>query len=542
MDNGGAEAAGGGGPELLTVGYERVRTRSRCSIGAPSPVIGDDWRSASVPFREKLRYLYENQIMVDVTFHLYEPQAAGDEAPPERRSAVTNGHGGPSDSDSDSDSDSESADGPALVVGAHRLVLGMASAVFQSTLYGGQPPERPVVVRDCDPGTFKLMIEFIYSGECIIASVEKARDIFHIGRAYQCADLVRYISQFVADAVRSYRFTPLTCGNLFFFLEFSREVADSELTQLCWGYVDQYAARIIGTPDFSGLSKDMVATILDRETFDVGDELVVFLAVKRWGEHQLRAAGQRAQHETLRQTCADLLPFVHMDRIDESDFVKTVLPSGLVGPQELISFFMVRGIEIPRNIDLGDNQSACRMLMEPHRRRPPPHERCLRYRAGYKLARDDMEALHELRFRADKDLQLVGLHLGYIFSQMELGLTVRVQGPFERVQWTDAFSQYHRVSGDCVGAAPADMRVLFHQPVAVEGGCCYKVTVKVDRWKYTQSDFNIWGGQSGPSRVRTDDGRHFYFLQAAIEKGRDIRFADMKQCRGLITELLYKPV
>ncbi|KAF0292115.1 BTB/POZ domain-containing protein 2 [Amphibalanus amphitrite] len=443
---------------------------------------------------------------------------------------------------------------------AHQLVVDVASqrllrdgtvcasaqrsrlAVFQNTLYGGQPPERPVVVRDWDPGTFKLMIEFIYSGECIIASVEKARDIFHIGRAYQCADLVRYISQFVADAVRSYRFTPLTCGNLFFFLEFSREVADAELTQLCWGYVDQYAARIIGTPDFSGLSKDMVATILDRETFDVGDELVVFLAVKRWGEQQLRAAGQRAQHETLRQTCADLLPFVHMDRIDESDFVKTVLPSGLVGPQELISFFMVRGIEIPRNIDLGDNQSACRMLMEPHRRRPPPHERCLRYRAGYKLARDDMEALHELRFRADKDLQLVGLHLGYIFSQMELGLTVRVQGPFERVQWTDAFSQYHRVSGDCVGAAPADMRVLFHQPVAVEGGCCYKVTVKVDRWKYIQSDFNIWGGQSGPSRVRTDDGRHFYFLQAAIEKGRDIRFADMKQCRGLITELLYKPV
>ncbi|XP_037070206.1 uncharacterized protein LOC119091500 [Pollicipes pollicipes] len=381
---------------------------------------------------------------------------------------------------SESESEPESV-GPDLVVQAHRLVLAMASPVFQKTLYTGDFSGQPVIIRKWNPGTFKLMIEFIYTGECIIASVERARDIFHIAQAFQCSELVRYISQFVTSAVESYRFTPLTCANLFFFLDFCREVQNQPLTQLCWSYVDQYAARIITTADFSSLSKDMVATILDRETFDAGDELVVFPGGEAYCAH----------------TVADLLPFVKMDRIDESDFIKTVLPSGLVGPQELVSFFMTRGIEIPRNIDLHDNQSACRTLMEPGRRRVLPYGRCLRYRAGYKLCRDDMDSVHELRFRADADLQLVGVHLGYIFSQLELGLTVRVQGPFERVQWTDMFSQYHRVSGDGVGAQPADMRVLFHQPVAIEGGCCYKVAVTVDRWKYTAGDFNIWGGQSG---------------------------------------------
>lgn len=388
-----------------------------------------------------------------------------------------------------------------------------------------------------------LFHRFIYTGECIIASVEKARDIFQIARAFQCTELVRYIKRFVADAVESYRFTPLTCSNLFFFVDFAKEVDDQAMLDQCWSYVDQYAGRIISTSDFSNLSKDMVATILDRETFDAGDELVVFLAVKRWGEHHLRELQLNEKNApSLREVVADLLPFVRMDKIEESDFIKTVLPSGLVGPQELVSFFMIRGIAIPRNIDLKDNQSACRTLLEAGRRRRPggtPH-RCLRYRAGYKLCREDMSAVHELRFRCDKDITLVGVHLGYIFSQLELGLTVHVQGPFERVQWTDIFSQYHRVSDNASGSQPADMKVEFHTPARIEGGCCYKVTCKVERWKYTAGDFNIWGGQSGPSRVRSEDGNlRFFFLQAAIEKGREIRFADMEKCHGLITELLY---
>ena len=79
-----------------------------------------------------------------------------------------NGHGPPSvtsvsdSSDSDSESsDDSAAGGPDLVVGAHRLVLAMASPVFENTLYGeqGGGGGRPVVVRNWDPGTFKLMIE-----------------------------------------------------------------------------------------------------------------------------------------------------------------------------------------------------------------------------------------------------------------------------------------------------------------------------------------------------------------------------------------------
>ena len=77
-----------------------------------------------------------------------------------------NGHGpssvtSVSDSSDDSESDDSEAGGPDLVMGAHRLVLAMASPVFQTTLYEEQSGDRgrPVTVRSWDPGTFKLMIE-----------------------------------------------------------------------------------------------------------------------------------------------------------------------------------------------------------------------------------------------------------------------------------------------------------------------------------------------------------------------------------------------
>ena len=62
-------------------------------------------------------------------------------------------------SDSEGESDDSDSEGPDLVVRAHRLVLAMASPVFQDTLYGEQATARPVTVRSWDPGTFKLMIE-----------------------------------------------------------------------------------------------------------------------------------------------------------------------------------------------------------------------------------------------------------------------------------------------------------------------------------------------------------------------------------------------
>ena len=62
-------------------------------------------------------------------------------------------------SDSEAESDDSDSGGPDLVVSAHRLVLAMASPVFQETLYRGHPVDRPIPVRNWDPGTFKLMIE-----------------------------------------------------------------------------------------------------------------------------------------------------------------------------------------------------------------------------------------------------------------------------------------------------------------------------------------------------------------------------------------------
>lgn len=44
---------------------------------------------------------------------------------------------------------------------------------------------------------------------------------------------------------------------------------------------------------------------------------------------------------------------------------------------------------------------------------------------------------HEVRFRVDKNIKLLGVGFGFLFSNTDMGVTVHCQGPWERVQWTD---------------------------------------------------------------------------------------------------------
>lgn len=454
-------------------------------------------------------------------------------------SSTSSSYSESSDSEDSDSSGCSTGRRPDLIIRAHRLFLEMSCSGLESLLYRDLG-QRIFTVNQCKPNDFKALIDFIYMGECVIDAVEQARGVYNIAKFYQCHALVNFIAKFVSTSIKSFRFTPRTCGNLLFFLEFARELQERELENTCWGHMDRYAARIVNTPDFLSIPEATVKSLLSRDSFDIGDELVKFLAVKRWGDYQVTrtAVSNCRTLLSVQEAVADLLPFVRFELISESDFIRTVLPSGLLGVRHVISFCMVRGVSVPRSVASASVATTYKSLITcSDSAASNSCQRCLRFRCAFKLEREQLNKVHEIRLQVDRPVQLAGLCLGYLFSQLEMGITVRIQGPFERVQWTDIYSQYFPVSAN---GLQADMYVWLRQLVSLEPDLCYKVVVKVDRWTSSGEDFQIWGGQSGPSRVRTASGIRVYFLQAAVEKGCEIPFANMDACRGLITELFFR--
>lgn len=55
----------------------------------------------------------------------------------------------------------------------------------------------------------------------------------------------------------------------------------------------------------------------------------------------------------------------------------------------------------------------------------------------HNLHRFQIYQSHELRFRVDKNIKLLGVGFGFLFSSTDMGVTVHCQGPWETRQWTD---------------------------------------------------------------------------------------------------------
>ncbi|KAK3868472.1 hypothetical protein Pcinc_026144 [Petrolisthes cinctipes] len=160
-----------------------------------------------------------------------------------------------------------------------------------------------------------------------------------------------------------------------------------------------------------------------------------------------------------------------------------------------------------------------------------------RFRKGYRCPQKEINQEHELRFRVDKNIKLLGVSFGFLFSPTDMGINVHCQGPWETRQWTDISQAYCRVSGD--KQETADVRLMFLQPVRIEANQSYKVLVKTVRMSQGISEVELWGGTGGLYCVETEDAE-FYFIKAAVDPTKSVEENEGDTKPGMITELLYQ--
>ncbi|XP_045624584.1 serine-rich adhesin for platelets isoform X2 [Procambarus clarkii] len=425
----------------------------------------------------------------------------------------------------------------ATVFKAHRLLLATASQPLYRLVYQVCPSPGPndvttIRVTDMTPQDFEYILKYIYTDQIDCKNISVAFELLRASRKWGLAGLgiksLTYLEEFVDN------FEPTNeekKTNLFDLLVLSEETLN-EMSEKCWQILTKHANTIIPCEGFLNLNQPMVKKVICHKDIKFENQLKLFEAIRDWGLRYIEKHNLKMMQ--LGTVVEELIKVIDFERITDADFINTVLTSECLGKAEVIAFFMTHGLEIPRNLDFNNNKQICSLtqngsLLE--------FRKVCRFRKGYRCPQKEIYQEHEVRFRVDKNIRLLGVGFGFLFSCTDMGINVHCQGPWETHQWSDITQSYCRVSGE--KQETADVRLMFLHPVRIIANQSYKVVVKTVRMSSGSSEVELWGGTGGLYCVETEDAE-FHFIKAAVDPSKSVEESDGDTAPSVITELLYQ--
>ncbi|KAB7497218.1 hypothetical protein Anas_03592 [Armadillidium nasatum] len=392
---------------------------------------------------------------------------------------------------------------------AHRLLLATASQPLNKLVTSNNnngPSGDGVIlhVTDIDPESFQHILKYIYTDDLEVCSVSESIALVKMGKKWDLPKLLERTVKYLDSFLNEYE--PISedrKNELCDLVVLSEEQGLELINKKSWSVLMKHVNDVVPCQGFLNMTKDMIRKLLTHPDFKFKNQLVLFEAIRDWGMNQVLQ--QNLSVNSLQGLIGEFLQYVDFKAINDVDFLDTILPTDVLGKGELIAFFMTRGLEIPRDLAYNNN---IRMFKE-----------------------------HELRFRVDKRLRLLGVGFGFLFSNTDMGITVHCQGPWETRQWRDIIQTYCRVTYEKMKTA--DVRLMFSEPVIIEPNHSYKILVRVSRMSAGSHDCDLWGGAQGFSRVKMPDAE-FSFLKAAVDPKKEVEDSDTENKPGMITDLFYE--
>eukprot|EP00808_Paulinella_micropora_P013702 g4242.t1 len=223
---------------------------------------------------------------------------------------------------------------------AHRLIMAASSPIFQAMLY---PPKnqagvRPrvklpitVVIKDVDPTFFLSLLSCVYTDEVEIEP-DNLPALIQLAKKYQVEKLQFLCTEYmekdisVENTIDLFQMAPELLGEQEFALPFIRENME----------------KIVGSDSFLRLSSDRLLTLLKDDQLAV-EEVSLFQALVRWGQHQLKRRPDRKSGEPdpmeLKAVLKNLLPEIRFAVMETDDIATHVAPSQLLDQGIVLKLF-----------------------------------------------------------------------------------------------------------------------------------------------------------------------------------------------------------
>ena len=258
----------------------------------------DDWQSSKKTISERNAYMFNNELMSDVSFTCGESSR---------------------------------------IFHAHKYVLATSSAVFFAMLHGDlAQKESTIRISDTDEKSFEEFLRFLYTDECKITA-ENAIGVMYLAKKYLIPSLAEKCSKVLEEYIKP--------DNVFMVLEQAIKFDEKKLEEKCWEIVSTTTLECIKSEAFCSIGLHVVSALLKRKDLAVA-EVELFKAVLKWVNSECARQGitnidknKTARRRVLDESVYDIR-FLDMS---VEDFTKYVSSTGILTEAEIISIFQKFG-------------------------------------------------------------------------------------------------------------------------------------------------------------------------------------------------------
>ena len=253
----------------------------------------DDWQSSKKTVLQRNAYMFDNELMSDVSFTCGESRR---------------------------------------IFHAHKYVLATSSVVFFAMFYGEIPPkEFPIHIEDAEEESFKEFLRFLYTDDCKITA-ENAIGVLYLAKKYLISSLAEKCCEILEASIKP--------ENVFVVLEQAVHFDEKELEEKSWNIVSQKTQECLNSEAFCDIGLHTLNALLKKEWLTV-TEVELFKAVLKWTDSECARQGKNDEEDKTarRRVLGDSVYEIRFLAMSHEDIVKYVSPTEILTDREMICLF-----------------------------------------------------------------------------------------------------------------------------------------------------------------------------------------------------------
>ncbi|VDK39536.1 unnamed protein product [Taenia asiatica] len=237
----------------------------------------------------------------------------------------------------------EAAHGEVKRFAAHRLVLAIASPVFEAMFFGAfaeattaartrslttAPTTAAPVgvvemhVTDVTPAAFQQCLHYIYYDDMTLTDVlDDLYDTLYAAKKYFLTPL--------ATACKNRLVSLMTPQNVLLQLNRCSAMDEDELFKICWHTIDVLTPEVLTSEYFTDLERQTLLKLISRETLYC-EEWEIFEALMRWSKLECTRMGITVNTLNVADIMKDFLPYIRFTTMSLEDFIIHVSKSNIL--------------------------------------------------------------------------------------------------------------------------------------------------------------------------------------------------------------------
>ncbi|XP_067127057.1 BTB/POZ domain-containing protein 3-like [Centruroides vittatus] len=264
----------------------------------------------------------------------------------------------------------------------HSLLLSIYSEVFHAMFYGIMAEKRKHVDLPVDDVTaFRVFINYIYTDEVALHSVDEAIRSLHFAEKYmvtrmkkQCSSYLtnnislntvleiyetaallqqnelttkcwNYITENASEIIKqdsiknvkyeTYLTKNISLNTVLEIYETAAQFQQNELTTKCWNYITRNASKIIKQNIFKYVKYETILKLVSQQCLALKSELDMYDAVIKWGKEKF----QNQSPEDLRKKLDPLLDQIRFLSMTSAEFAESPCQDGILTKDEQVDIF-----------------------------------------------------------------------------------------------------------------------------------------------------------------------------------------------------------